>query len=208
MAMMAMTTSNSIRVNPFRRHARPNGFMSNLPSTDAAGRAELVFPSSWKEKPALAPARCPGSLLRQLLAVHRLDALLAYRGDHVAEARGQIARPQTTDHQVALLIERGRQPQLAAPRRADDDNLLGEIDFRDLVRELPRLPELLQPLGAGDAGGGGLLLAFILHGAGPLLEWLHGFLLGQRVRGEQDHRCHRHQTNQPTQSRHHEKLLW
>src|SRR5215831_6488356 len=130
--------------------------MNHLPSARAASLAEpgWFFPRPRRKKTATTPARRPGSLLGQLLAVHRLDALLADGGDHVAEARGQIERPQPADHQVALLIERGRQPQLAAPRRVKDDDFLGEIDFRDLVRELPRLPELRQPLGARDASGG------------------------------------------------------
>src|SRR5262245_37062844 len=106
--------------------------MSHLSSDGGPAEPGGSFSHPRAKKPARTPASCPGSLLRQLLAVDRLDPFLADGGDHVAKARAQIARPQTADRQVALVIERGEQFDLASRRRGKDDDLLSEIDFRDL----------------------------------------------------------------------------
>src|SRR5688572_1499586 len=82
------------------------------------------------------PADAP--LLGQLFAVHCLHAFPWYTNDDVAEAGTQVPRGQSERLQIAFLIQRCVQRQFAARRLGDEDDLLVEVHFRDLLRDLPR----------------------------------------------------------------------
>src|SRR5262249_46051905 len=98
--------------------------------------------------PFLAHGR--GKLLRQLLAVDRLDALLRHADDDVTEAGAQVPRGEAEGLQIALLVQRGVQLQNTARGLGDEDDLLVEVHVRYLLGDLPRLDELREVLGVGD----------------------------------------------------------
>src|SRR5205807_6156126 len=95
----------------------------------------------------LLPPREPDDLVAPLLAVDRLDPRPGDGGDEVAEPRPQVARGAGDELEVALLRQRGvEREQPAAPGRHHQDDLLAEIDRRDLAPRLPGLPQPREPL--------------------------------------------------------------
>src|SRR5215471_2267300 len=103
----------------------------------ALSAATAGSPRTSTMSPFLAHGR--GKLLRQLLAVDRLDAFLRHADDDVTEAQAQVLRGYAEGLQIALLVQRGVQRQFAAHRLGDEDDLLVEVHFRNLLRDLPRL---------------------------------------------------------------------
>ena len=89
-------------------------------------------------------------LLRQVLAVHFFHTLAADGRDHIAETGPKIRRRRAQHAEVAFVVETWTQRNLAARRCGKDHDLLREIDLRDLVADLPCLPQFLECLGVRD----------------------------------------------------------
>src|SRR5262245_15390213 len=152
--------------------------------------------------------RTAGSLLRQVLAVDLFHALAADSGDDIAEALTEVRRRRTQHGKVALVVETGTERDLASGRRGNDHDLLGEINFGDLVADLPGLPHVLECLGVRNNLRRLLGELFILHTSGPLLDELHLFLLRTNGGREEGDQHERHKCEQRALSTDHDELLF
>src|SRR5262249_44245065 len=124
------------------------------------------------------PVQGARSFAGQGFLVHRLDPFTGDGGEDVAETGHQVARPEPEDVEVARVVQLGGEVEPTAPGRAEDHNLLAEVELRELVLDLPVLPEFLQGLLTGDEVRRTLLQGLVGDRPLPLLRELHGLLPG------------------------------